>query len=136
MLRIGGVEELGVIVHMHFDQALLALIADDVDVVADKFHRFGIAKAHQRNAPQDLALQRQLDQFGVFIGDSKQAFAHGVVGQGRDIVVEPFDHLAFEGDAIIRQANGALIRRLVPHLPVEPGAFEQTELLCHQPGSD
>ncbi len=74
---------------MRLDQALLAFIGDDVDVVADELHGLGVTKSHQGNAPQDLAVQRQLDQFGVLIGHGKQAFAHRVIGECRDIVIEP-----------------------------------------------
>ncbi|MNP25262.1 hypothetical protein D3C76_1180600 [compost metagenome] len=82
LFRVRGVEKAGVMLQMDLDQALLALVRDHVGVGADELDSFRITKTDQRDAPQDPAVERQLDQFGVLIGDREQAFAHRVVGQG------------------------------------------------------
>ncbi|MNW09529.1 hypothetical protein D3C71_2065470 [compost metagenome] len=60
---------------------MLALVSDDISVFADEFHRLRIAKADQGDTPQDLAVQRQLDHFGIFIGDGEQALADRIERQ-------------------------------------------------------
>ena len=124
LLGLGRVEKLRVVLQVNLDQPLLTLIADHIGVLADELHRFGIAKAHQVDTPQDLAVQGQFNQFGVLIGHGKQALAHRVVGQRRDIIIQALNHLGFQHHLIVRQANGAFIQRLAPGLPVEPGALE------------
>ncbi|MNC61493.1 hypothetical protein D3C75_1114370 [compost metagenome] len=81
LLSVRRIEERGVVLQMNLDQPLLALVGDHVGVGADVLHRLRIAKADQRDAAQDLAVEGKLDQLGVLIGDRKQAFAHRVVGQ-------------------------------------------------------
>lgn len=94
LLGVGGIEEQGVIVQAYADQPLLALIGDHVAVGPDVLHRLGVAEAGQRDTAQDTAIQRQLDQFGLGIGNGEQALAVGVVGQRRDVVVQPSIGLA------------------------------------------
>ncbi|MDT4875941.1 hypothetical protein FQZ97_1113480 [compost metagenome] len=72
---------MGVVFQANLDQALLTLVGDDVDVFADELHRLRIAKADQGDAPQNLAVQRQLDQLGIFIGDGEQALADRIERQ-------------------------------------------------------
>ena len=66
---------------MNLDQALRTLISDHVSVGTDELHRFRITEADQRHAPDDPAVQGQFNQFGVLVGDRKQAFAHRIEGQ-------------------------------------------------------
>ncbi|MNO01307.1 hypothetical protein D3C81_2214150 [compost metagenome] len=66
---------------MNLDQPLLALVGDHVGVGADEFNGLRITKADHRDAAQNLAVEGQLDQFGVLVGDGEQAFAHRIEGQ-------------------------------------------------------
>ena len=104
LLGIRCIEERCVLLQMNLDQPLLTLVSDHVSVGTDEFHRFRIAKPDQRNASNNLAVQRQFDQLGVFVGDGEQAFAHRIEGQRRNIVVQPLNDSRLDRHLILIQA--------------------------------
>ncbi|MNR15093.1 hypothetical protein D3C85_1316080 [compost metagenome] len=129
LLGVCTIEEGGVLLQMNLDQSLLTLIRDHVGVGTDEFHRLRIAEASQRHTPQNLALKGQLDQLGVFVGDSEQAFALRIERQRRDVIVQPVDHPCFDVHPVLIQADGHTALRLPKGMQVEPGTFEQAHVL-------
>ena len=118
LLAVGGIQPAGVVVHVHLEQTLGALVADHIDTRTDVLHRLGIAKAGQGHAPQDFPGQGQLDQFGALVGHGKQAAPVGVVGQRRNVITEAVDHLGLDRHPIVRQPQRAALPlgRMAPFL--------------------
>ena len=78
--------------------------------------------------PRTAAYQRQLDQLRTCIGDCEEGFAVRVVGQRRNVIIQPFDRLRLQHHPVAIQANAAL-HRLPPCLQIEPATLEQAKLL-------
>ncbi|MNP42147.1 hypothetical protein D3C76_1358920 [compost metagenome] len=104
---------------MYSNQALLALVGNDITARADVFHCLRIAKASQWHPTQNAPIQRQLDQLGTLVGYGKQAVAIRIEGQRRDIVIQTLDRLRLEYHPVLIQAN-TLLEGLPPGLEIEP----------------
>ncbi|MNE25222.1 hypothetical protein D3C80_1185440 [compost metagenome] len=135
LLAIGGVNEGGLLVDVDADQPLLPLVADDVATRADVLDRLRIAEAGQGNLAQQATVQGQLDDLWRLVGDAEQAVPVGVVGQRRDIVVQPLDLFPLDHHAVVRQPDGALAPafRVTPLAHGEPAPLVDPELLA-EPG--
>ncbi|MNN51823.1 hypothetical protein D3C81_1664840 [compost metagenome] len=81
LLGVCRIDKSGVLLQTDLDQPLLAFISDHIDVLTDELHRLRITETDQRHTAQNPAVEGQLDQLAVFVGDGEQAFAHRVVGQ-------------------------------------------------------
>ncbi|MNH23551.1 hypothetical protein D3C79_834530 [compost metagenome] len=110
---------------------MLTLIGNHEAVGADILHGLRVAETGQWYAPQDAPIQRQLDKLRACIGDREQGLAVRVVGQRRQVIVQPLDRLRLDHYPITLQAH-ALLSRLPPGLEVEPAPLEQAELLPGQ----
>ncbi|MCY1536220.1 hypothetical protein D9M68_716660 [compost metagenome] len=71
LLGFGGIDGSGVLVQAHLDQALLTLVGDDVDALADVLDGLGIAEPHQRDAADQVAVQGQFDELRALVGDGE-----------------------------------------------------------------
>ncbi|MNP00563.1 hypothetical protein D3C76_923550 [compost metagenome] len=131
LLGFVGIDGGGVLVQAHLDQALKALVGDDVDALADVLDGLGIAEPHQRDTADQVAVQGQLDEFRALVGDREEAVAVRVVGQGGNIVRQAFDGFGLDGHLVVRQPDGAIppLRCVAPFLQDEQAPLEQTELL-------
>ena len=105
LLRLPGIEYLSVVINLDLEQPLLMFVGNHVGIGVNKLDCLGIAKPDQGNTPQNPAIQAQLHQFAFFVGHGKQAFTQRVVGQCRDIVLKPFNHLALQHGAILAQID-------------------------------
>ncbi|MNE34350.1 hypothetical protein D3C80_1280700 [compost metagenome] len=107
---------------------MLTLVGDHIAVRPNVLHSLRVAEASQRHTAQDTAIQRQLDQLRTGVGDREEGFAVGVVGQRRNVIIQPFDRLRLQHHPVAIQTNAAL-HRLPPGLEIEPATLEQAKLL-------
>ena len=135
LLPVSGIDRCGAVIDPHLDQPLGPLVSDHEAARRHILHRLGVSEADQLDLPQHLAVERQLDQFGVLVGDGKQALPIRVVRQRRDVVLEPFDRLRLDHHLVVVQPQ-RVGRRIVRLAYIEPGPLEQPKLLTgnHQCG--
>lgn len=134
LLGIGSVDEARIVLQAHLDQALLALVGDHVDTAADVLDGLGVAEAGQRDGPQYLALQGQLDDLRRLVGHGEQGAPVGIEGQRGNVVVQPLDRLRLDPHTVVRQPYRALFPGIgvTPLLDGEPGPVEDAEALAEK----
>ncbi|MOA22853.1 hypothetical protein D3C78_1434440 [compost metagenome] len=78
-----------------------------------------------------MAVQGQLDDLRVLVGDGEQTVAVRIVGQRRDVIVEPFDGFGLDRHPIVRQPDGTIppFGGVAPFLQAEQAPLEEPELL-------